>query len=169
MKFREPDLVGLTANPVFPTDRSMTTRVSPYVYVSNGVQAINTLRMMIERLFGMFFALFRFFISRTWIEHEHEIANILETAVVPSNANCNHHDRCGHDPVHRCHIWCVDYSDRITLNVAARLTDLLPTWATRDILSDIWGQRLQHVDDVLRMRRIAQEELFEEELGLFNN
>lgn len=49
------------------------------------------------------------------------------------------------------------------------MTDLGPTWASRAILWDVWGRRMQNVDYVLRMQRMAQEELFEEELGLFNN
>lgn len=68
MKFRGSQLY---CNPVFLTDRKICPEYSPYVFVSNKNVYVNNVRLIIERFFGVSVAVNRYFMSRTWIEHNH--------------------------------------------------------------------------------------------------
>lgn len=176
MKFRDNE--NIICNTVLVTDLSISPTFSPHIYVTNGLNRVNKFRMLIERFFGMFAALFRYCISRTWIEHGHNLKNMVRVSValfnfrlrMPQNPNCNHNSECGHDPIHLCHIWCAHYGDSIRpRRLRRRMSVPLPNPRTRRILTNAWRDHIDDMEVARNVRRLAQEELFAEELGLINN
>lgn len=178
LRFRDDDNIERSCNTVLVTDLSISPTFSPHIYVSNKLHHVNMFRMIIERFFGMFAALYRFCISRTWIEHGHDLKNMVRVSValfnfrmlLPQNPECNHNDNCGHDPIHICHIWCAHNGDTVLHEgINERITELGPTRHTRQILTEMWRDQIGDVNGARNVQRLAQEEMFAEELGLLIN
>lgn len=142
-RFGEPG----SCNGVFLADKKFSHLYSPYIYTSYGLAVINDLRLVIERFFGRFAALYRFFLSRTWAEHNHQAEMMVYAAVnltnyrtmMPVNPECPHDDPfCGHDPLHLCTAFCVH--NELVWDYLGRQTFLAPPTPveTRDILSRHW-------------------------------
>lgn len=86
------------ANPVFLTDRKISSQYSPYVYVSNGSHQVNNVRLVIGDFFGTFVATNRYYMSRTWME-----VNLYNfRLLMDTDETCVHTLECGHDMVHVC-------------------------------------------------------------------
>lgn len=136
------------AVPVFLTDRKFNSSLSPYVYVSDGVQRINNLRLVVERFLGRFSASYRFFLSRTWVEHNHYPLLMVIAAInlhnwrtkMPADPTCEHlDDRCGHDHDHVCYRWCYHHCNHVE-NPRGRGSTMPPgtAEANRTTLTNEW-------------------------------
>lgn len=138
---------GQCANPVFLTDRKICRDFSPYLYVSDGSQQVNNVRLVIERFFGRFAAFNRYFISRTWIEHNHWTVSMIKASInvynfrhcLPTSDDCVHWDGCGHDHIHRCTLWCPHQAGLTTIRIARRIVRRRASFSSFRVLRAEWG------------------------------
>lgn len=147
MRFRSGTHI---ANPVFLTDRKFSSMYSPYLYVSNGSLQVNNVRLVIEDFFGRFVATNRYYMSRTWLEHNHNTRAMIKASVniynfrllMDTDELCVHNPQCGHDMVHSCTLWCPHYSSRVVDGAQDRVTRIRSDFSARTILTAEWGRRV---------------------------